>query len=165
MRKAVPLFLLVLCLYGEDSLAYTLGKKTTGTSTETSTTASRSSTTGSCAGDYTAGKSSSSSTSTTSGCSTTPPDVDDDGDGMPSTWELTYTLDKYSAADALTDLDSDYISNLVEYLRSLAPNDNDTDNDTVVDGDDADPSSASSGALSVNGTFSGSSTTENTDVQ
>lgn len=149
----------VLFALSTEALAGAVARSTTGTSTETSTSDGSSSSTGSCAGDSTAGKSSGGSgTTVVSGCSVTPPDVDDDGDGMPSTWEFSYGLDKYSALDKLLDLDRDFVSNYVEKLRGLTPNDSDSDNDTYVDGDDADPSDPESNALNKDGTYSGSTT-------
>lgn len=150
----VPTVLLAL---SAEIMAGAVARGTVGTSTETSTSSGSSSSTGSCAGDSTAGKSTGGSgTEVTSGCSVPPPDIDDDADGMPSTWEMTYGLDKYSALDKLLDLDNDFISNYVEKLRSLIPNDADTDNDTYLDGDDLAPTNPESNALSQDGPYSGS---------
>jgi hypothetical protein len=43
-------------------------------------------------------------------------DEDDDGDGMPDSWELQYSLDPRDPSDASKDLDRDEVSNLDEYL-------------------------------------------------
>jgi hypothetical protein len=51
------------------------------------------------------------------------PIVDNDGDGMVNTWEDSFGLDKFSAADALLDLDSDAQSNLHEYVAGTDPTD------------------------------------------
>jgi hypothetical protein len=47
--------------------------------------------------------------------------ADDDGDGIPNTWETTYTLNPASAADANGDLDGDGVSNYNEYLAGTDP--------------------------------------------
>gem|GEM_PF-2516602 len=48
-------------------------------------------------------------------------DPDDDNDGMPDSWELTYGLNPLDPADANTDLDGDGLSNLQEFLQGLNP--------------------------------------------
>jgi len=48
-------------------------------------------------------------------------DTDDDNDGMPDTWETTYGLNPFSAADASTDLDNDGRTNLAEYQGGTNP--------------------------------------------
>jgi hypothetical protein len=49
---------------------------------------------------------------------------DDDGDGMPNSWEDFYGLDPQDDSDAGLDLDGDSISNLVEYRAGKNPDDN-----------------------------------------
>ncbi len=48
-------------------------------------------------------------------------DPDDDGDGMPDSWEIAYGLGPLLAADAATDIDGDGESNLAEYLGGQDP--------------------------------------------
>jgi len=48
-------------------------------------------------------------------------DLDDDNDGMPDTWELTYGLNPLNGNDALTDLDSDGYSNVIEFNLQTNP--------------------------------------------
>jgi hypothetical protein len=47
--------------------------------------------------------------------------VDNDGDGLPNTWEDAYGLDKFSSADATLDADSDGWSNQAEYVAGTNP--------------------------------------------
>lgn len=61
------------------------------------------------------------------------PFIDEDNDGMPNWWERTFGLDFNDAADALTELDSDGLTNLEEYQSATLPNNNDTDNDGLTD--------------------------------
>ena len=49
--------------------------------------------------------------------------ADSDGDAMPDWWEDEHGLDRYSAADAAADEDSDGLSNLEEFLAGTDPND------------------------------------------
>jgi hypothetical protein len=60
-------------------------------------------------------------------------DTDDDGDGMPDTWENTYGLDPLDDSDASGHLDTDQLSNLGEYNAGTLPNDTDSDNDGLDD--------------------------------
>ncbi len=48
-------------------------------------------------------------------------DLDDDNDGMPDTFEITYGLDQFDAADATGDADGDGISNLAEFSAGTNP--------------------------------------------
>ncbi len=48
-------------------------------------------------------------------------DLDDDNDGMPDDFEITYSLDSLNPADALLDSDNDGILNLQEYLAGTDP--------------------------------------------
>ncbi len=66
-------------------------------------------------------------------------DTDDDGDGMPDLFETENGLDPLNDADANTDADNDNLSNLEEFLAGSDPNDSDTDNDNLLDGDDNCP--------------------------
>ena len=59
---------------------------------------------------------------------------DEDHDGIPANWELTYGLNPNNPADAAMDLDGDGLSNLAEYTAGLLPNDRDTDKDGLEDG-------------------------------
>ncbi|MFZ4396655.1 MAG: DUF2341 domain-containing protein, partial [Kiritimatiellia bacterium] len=47
--------------------------------------------------------------------------ADSDGDGMPDSWETTYSFNPTNAADAVLDSDGDGVSNLNEYLHGLNP--------------------------------------------
>jgi hypothetical protein len=49
-------------------------------------------------------------------------DLDDDGDGLPDTWEQQYGLDRLNAADAGQDSDGDGLSNLAEFSVGTDPN-------------------------------------------
>ncbi len=56
----------------------------------------------------------------------TPPeeeDVDHDGDGMPTWWEVKHGLDPHDPSDADEDRDGDGFTNLEEYLFGTDPND------------------------------------------
>ena len=63
-------------------------------------------------------------------------DTDYDNDGILDGWELTYNLDIFNATDAQTDLDSDGLSNLDEFLNETDPSDEDSDGDGMKDGDE-----------------------------
>ena len=64
---------------------------------------------------------------------------DSDFDGIPDYWEENHGLNYYNPNDADIDLDSDSLSNLMEYLYETDPNNLDTDGDTFSDGSDAFP--------------------------
>ncbi|MGI9308276.1 MAG: hypothetical protein ACR2P6_03370, partial [Gammaproteobacteria bacterium] len=61
---------------------------------------------------------------------------DADGDGMPDTWENTHGLNFVDASDASGDLDSDLLNNLGEYQNNTDPNNPDSDEDGLTDGDE-----------------------------
>jgi len=61
------------------------------------------------------------------------PLTDNDDDGMPDFWELSYGLDPTNAMDASSDLDSDGLSNVREYELNTLPNNEDSDGDTLTD--------------------------------
>ncbi|MEI8122556.1 MAG: hypothetical protein WCI20_10925, partial [bacterium] len=63
-----------------------------------------------------------------------PPDLDDDGDGLPNAWERRYGLDPSDPDDGLADPDLDGLSNVEEYRQGTNPHDPDTDHDGLVDG-------------------------------
>lgn len=64
--------------------------------------------------------------------------TDSDADGMPDEFEIANAL-KATENDAGDDLDNDGLSNLEEYLTATLVNNNDTDGDGILDGDDVDP--------------------------
>ncbi len=69
------------------------------------------------------------------------PDINDskkdsDNDGMPDDWEKKYGLNFTDPKDALLDFDQDNLTNLEEYLNNTDPTNPDTDNDTLLDGDE-----------------------------
>ena len=64
-------------------------------------------------------------------------DSDDDADGMPDTWELTWSFDPLDGSDAALDADFDGVSNLLEYTGGTHPRDR--DGDGVSDAEDAFP--------------------------
>jgi len=49
------------------------------------------------------------------------PNRDTDGDGMPDSWELRYSLDPRDSGDATIDLDGDRLSNLAEFQAQSHP--------------------------------------------
>jgi len=67
------------------------------------------------------------------------PGADSDGDGMLDSWEDSYACTDSETADATDDDDSDGLTHIQEYSARTDPGDADSDNDTVLDGDDADP--------------------------
>lgn len=88
--------------------------------------------------------------------------IDDDGDGMLDSWEITYFGS--IAARPNLDFDGDGISNWGEYLANLHPGDTDTDGDGQDDGfemmNGANPNDASSFLSGIAGqvTYSGGQT-------
>jgi outer membrane protein assembly factor BamB len=64
------------------------------------------------------------------------PLIDNDNDGMPMWWESKFELDDTDETDALTDLDSDGLTNFEEYELSTLPNNEDTDEDGLTDFDE-----------------------------
>ena len=60
--------------------------------------------------------------------------LDSDNDGMPDSWENTYTLNPNDPADAGHDPDQDGLTNLREYQLGTNPRDPDTDHDGLPDG-------------------------------
>ncbi|HPF99288.1 MAG TPA: hypothetical protein PLE77_04420 [Kiritimatiellia bacterium] len=60
--------------------------------------------------------------------------LDDDGDGMPNSWERQYSFDPENASDAAADPDRDGLSNSEEYQAGTNPGTSDTDGDGVSDG-------------------------------
>ena len=60
-------------------------------------------------------------------------DADDDGDGMPDSFETVHGLDPLDSADAGLDLDSDGLDNLAEFGARTDPNIADTDGDRMDD--------------------------------
>ncbi|MBB6544848.1 PD40 domain-containing protein, partial [Thalassotalea piscium] len=66
-------------------------------------------------------------------------DLDDDNDGMSDEFELANGLNPLDPTDALVDSDNDGLTNLAEYLAGTNPQDNDSDSDGILDGDDLSP--------------------------
>ncbi|MFO7991656.1 MAG: NosD domain-containing protein [Thermoplasmata archaeon] len=69
-------------------------------------------------------------------------DPDDDNDGMPDEWENEHGLDPKDPSDADADADGDGLTNLEEYNLGTDPQNEDTDGDGIVDGEDEDPLNA-----------------------
>lgn len=66
-------------------------------------------------------------------------DPDDDNDGMPDEYEITYGLNPFDGADAGDDADNDGLTNSQEYDAGTNPRNSDSDGDGRRDGDDVDP--------------------------
>ncbi|MEI8138786.1 MAG: LamG-like jellyroll fold domain-containing protein [bacterium] len=64
-----------------------------------------------------------------------PVGLDDDGDGLPNSWELQFALDPSDPTDS-SDPDQDGLSNLEEFLCGTNPRNPDSDHDGLVDGCD-----------------------------
>ena len=62
---------------------------------------------------------------------------DNDGDGLPDSYEIEMGFNPNSPADAATDFDGDGLSNLQEYMLGTSPLHKDTDGDTINDGEEA----------------------------
>lgn len=62
-----------------------------------------------------------------------PPNSDTDGDGMQDAYEDDNGLDK-TVDDRLSDLDDDGVNNITEFLNGTLPNDEDSDDDSLLDG-------------------------------
>lgn len=69
--------------------------------------------------------------------------TDDDGDGMPRWWERQFNLDDNVAGDAALDADGDSLTNLQEFTQASNPRSDDTDFDTLSDGDEVSSYSTS----------------------
>ena len=63
-----------------------------------------------------------------------PPDLD--GDGISNSYESANGLDPNDPSDAALDPDGDSLTNLQEFLLGTAINDDDTDDDNLLDGDE-----------------------------
>ncbi|MDY6832593.1 MAG: hypothetical protein SWC96_12285 [Thermodesulfobacteriota bacterium] len=63
---------------------------------------------------------------------------DQDGDGLPDTWETQYGLNPADSMDALSDGDADDLTGLEEYCRGTDPAKTDTDGDGMADGAEFD---------------------------
>ncbi len=125
-----------------------------------------------CIGDGTGGKSGSGSYSNDNGCVPYVTGIDDDGDGMQSTWEQTYNLNKYNNQDRFMDIDGDGSTNVREYKQGTAPttdvygnpaNPTDTDGDGVPDSADPSPTVAGSSQYNLNSTYIGSRVQQGSD--
>ena len=74
--------------------------------------------------------------------------VDSDADGLPDWWETQYNLDPNDpngANGGSGDPDSDGLDNLGEYMTTTSPNNPDTDQDSVQDGQDLCPMTPGAG--------------------
>jgi hypothetical protein len=61
---------------------------------------------------------------------------DHDADGLPGWWEQLYQLDDQDPSDASQDMDQDGLTELEEFIAHTLPNDPDTDNDGLTDGEE-----------------------------
>ena len=64
-------------------------------------------------------------------------DPDDDGDGMPDSWEASHGLNPLDATDSSDDPDLDGLRNKREFSAGTDPDDSDTDGDGLGDGFEA----------------------------
>ncbi len=62
-----------------------------------------------------------------------------DNDGMPDQWETDNGLNPNDPSDASQDPDDDGLTNLEEFNKNTYPNDSDSDDDMVIDGQDDFP--------------------------
>ncbi len=62
--------------------------------------------------------------------------TDGDEDGLPAWWELAYGLSDSDSTDAAQDSDEDGLTNLQEYNQNTLPNNSDSDDDGINDGDE-----------------------------
>ncbi len=62
--------------------------------------------------------------------------VDSDADEMPGWWENLHGLDDNDSSDGVTDNDEDGLSNAEEFITNTDPNNSDSDDDGVTDGDE-----------------------------
>ncbi|NQZ20436.1 MAG: M4 family metallopeptidase [Colwellia sp.] len=80
--------------------------------------------------------------------------IDNDADGMPNDWELTYGLDINDPSDALLDNDADNLNNISEFHAQSDPLNPDTDGDLLPDGDE----------VQIHGTSASSPDTDNDEL-
>lgn len=73
-------------------------------------------------------------TSNTTGVDPYDVPVDNDKDGIDDDWEMQNGLDPTDPYDAYEDADADGLSNLMEYNYNTDPNDEDSDDDSFLDG-------------------------------
>lgn len=64
------------------------------------------------------------------------PVTDEDEDGLPTWWEDRHGLNDDDASDAALDADSDGVVNLDEFFAGLDPLNEDSDSDTLLDGEE-----------------------------
>nr|MDO8117875.1 NosD domain-containing protein [Candidatus Sigynarchaeota archaeon] len=67
---------------------------------------------------------------------TNPNNNDTDGDTMPDLWEIQNNFDATSSLDATSDPDDDLLTTAQEYVAGTDPRDGDSDNDTILDGEE-----------------------------
>ncbi|NHJ86350.1 MAG: hypothetical protein FK734_12875 [Asgard group archaeon] len=65
-----------------------------------------------------------------------PLNPDEDSDQILDGWEYIYGYDPYNSSDATLDLDLDGLTTYYEFTNQTNPNSNDTDSDTLLDGDE-----------------------------
>lgn len=83
------------------------------------------------------------------------PWIDHDGDGMYSSWEIKNSLNQYLQSDAYSDIDQDGLMAIREFLAGADPNDDDSDGDGVIDGDDFFPLDPAQWQLVLEGVYKG----------
>lgn len=164
MKMAQKLFLFALCVItihpAQAALSGGKGSTTSGGTDHWGTAY----TGGACIGDGTGGKSGSATYINDNGCVPYVANIDDDGDGMPSTWEMSYYLNKYDSRDRYMDIDVDGATNIQEYRQGTAPttdvygnpaNPTDTDGDGCPDSVDPTPAVAGGCQYNLNSTYKG----------